>query len=96
MKCSRGYTVCHLPDGYETKQYYTNRNFLAAAERVISATESNITRFEYDKAGNTTKVIKGLNSWQDKDFTTYSYEYDSLSAGRTHGRRSAIAPGWRV
>ncbi|WP_418791474.1 RHS repeat-associated core domain-containing protein [Phosphitispora sp. TUW77] len=67
------------PDGYETKQYYTNRNFLAAAERVISATESNITRFEYDKAGNTTKVIKGLNSWQDKDFTTYSYEYDSLN-----------------
>ncbi|WP_418791467.1 RHS repeat domain-containing protein [Phosphitispora sp. TUW77] len=56
-----------------------NRFFLAAAERVISATESNITRFEYDKAGNTTKVIKGLNSWQDNDFTTYSYEYDSLN-----------------
>ncbi|MBU7006021.1 RHS repeat domain-containing protein [Phosphitispora fastidiosa] len=67
------------PEGFETRQYYTSRNFLSATERVISSTESNITKFEYDRVGNTTKVVKGLNSWQDKESSSYSYEYDSLN-----------------
>ncbi len=67
------------PDGYITKQYFNNRDFLYGIERVINDQKSNITKFEHDKEGNTTKVVKGLNSWTDTDFSAYIYKYNNLN-----------------
>jgi YD repeat-containing protein len=67
------------PEGYVAKQYFNNRNFLIATERVVNSNKSNITKYEYDLEGNTTKVLKGLNSQQDKDYSEYIYDYNQLN-----------------
>lgn len=67
------------PEGFVTKQHYNNRNMLTAVERVLNSKESNITKYDYDQVGNITKVHKGLNSFQDKDFSTYGYYYDQFN-----------------
>ena len=67
------------PEGYVTNNRYTDRYFLEAVEKVINEKESNITRFEYDREGNLTQLQKGLNSWYDPDYSTYTYKYDHLN-----------------
>lgn len=67
------------PQGYVTKNHYNSRNLLVAVENAIQSNQSNITKIEYDAEGNKTKISKGLNSWNDPDFTTNTYKYDKLN-----------------
>lgn len=67
------------PEGYITRQYYDSRSFVTAVEKPINASESNITKIEYDREGNTTRIMTGLNSWNDTDYAVNSYDYDQLN-----------------
>lgn len=48
-------------------------------EKPINSSESNITKIEYDREGNTSKIMTGLNSWNDTDCAVNSYDYDQLN-----------------
>ncbi|KPU42117.1 tRNA(Glu)-specific nuclease WapA precursor [Oxobacter pfennigii] len=47
-------------------------------QKVIDSDTSNITKVEYDKEGNIENIKKGLNSWNDSDYSEETYAYDEL------------------
>lgn len=65
-------------EGYITKNYYNNRNLLNGVEQVINSSKSNIIKISYDGEGNTKSILKGLNSWNDTEYSTQAFEYDAL------------------
>ncbi len=64
------------PDGFITKYSFTNRGFLNSVEQVMSSSRSNIVRMEYDGEGKQTALYTGLSSWEDTNFSKYTYGYD--------------------
>lgn len=72
-------------EGYVTNYHYNSRNFLTAVESLLGNDEVSITKYEYDAEGRNTKVFTGLNSWQDAEYQTVSYGYDSLGRLVTGG-----------
>lgn len=83
------------PEGYITKQYYTNRNLLSAVEKIVASNESYLTKIEYDGEGNIKNIQKGLDGWNDLTYSQVSYEYDSLNRLTTQVNESGKKTSYR-